>query len=165
MESKKLTDSQEDYLEAIFQISEEKMAARAKDIATRLDVRASSVTGALKALSALGLVNYAPYDLITLTPAGKKVAVEIVHRHNALKSFFTTVLGVADEEADDAACKMEHSIPKDIVERLIRYAEFIEECPKGDITWKTGFGYFCGVHCDEADCGVKRGSEKDIVKQ
>ncbi len=42
-----LSASQEDYLEAIFHISEEKMAARAKDIAKYLDVKASSVTGAL----------------------------------------------------------------------------------------------------------------------
>ena len=63
-ELKNLTASQEDYLEAIYHISAEKMAARAKDISIYLDVRASSVTGALRILGKLGLVNYAPYDLI-----------------------------------------------------------------------------------------------------
>ncbi|PHR27247.1 MAG: DtxR family transcriptional regulator [Desulfotalea sp.] len=152
MTEKKITDSQEDYLEAIYHISKEKMAARAKDIADLLKVRASSVTGALKALSALGLVNYAPYDLITLTDKGKKVAAEIVHRHTALKGFLTTVLGINDGEADDAACKMEHSVPKDIVERLVKYAEYIDHCPKGGITWKSGFGYYCKVGCTDGDC-------------
>lgn len=164
VKEKKITDSQEDYLEAIYQISEEKMAARAKDIATLLKVRASSVTGALKGLSALGLVNYAPYDLITLTPAGKKVAVEIVHRHRALKGFLTTVLGITETEADDAACKMEHSVPKDIVERFIKYAEYIDHCPKGGITWKSGFGYYCKTGCAEEDCrscGTTGGKEKN----
>ena len=152
VKEKKITDSQEDYLEAIYQISEKKMAARAKDISSFLKVRASSVTGALKALSALGLVNYAPYDLITLTPEGKTVAVEIVHRHRALKGFLTTVLGISETEADNAACKMEHSVPKDIVERLIKYAEYIEDCPKGGITWKSGFGYYCKEGCTEDNC-------------
>lgn len=161
---KKITASQEDYLEAIYQISEEKMAARAKDIATFLKVRASSVTGALKALSALELVNYAPYDLITLTPEGKKVAKEIVHRHRALKGFLTTVLGISETEADDAACKMEHSVPKDIVERLIKYAEYIDDCPKGGITWKSGFGYYCKEGCDDkcrSSCSSGEGTQED----
>lgn len=149
---KKLTASQEDYLEAIYQISEKKMAARAKDIADWLEVKASSVTGALRALSSLGLVNYAPYDLITLTEEGKKAAGEIVHRHSALKNFLTEVLGVEEEEADDAACKMEHSVPKPIVERLVKYAHYMEHCPKGGVTWKTGFGYYCKVGCTNEDC-------------
>lgn len=153
VKEKKLTASQEDYLEAIYQISEEKMAARAKDIATLLKVRASSVTGALKSLSALELVNYAPYDLITLTPAGKTVAVDIVHRHGALKSFLTGVLGIEDHEADAAACKMEHSVSKDIVERLVKYAKYVEECPKGGVTWKSGFGYYCKNNSIEESCG------------
>ncbi len=138
-----LTASQEDYLEAIYHISEKKGAARAKDISTYLDVRASSVTGALRTLSKFGLVNYAPYDLITLTESGRIAAEDIVGRHSALKHFLVNVLGVEAGEADDAACKMEHSVPKPIVERFIKYAEYVENCPKGGITWDSGFGYFC----------------------
>jgi DtxR family transcriptional regulator, Mn-dependent transcriptional regulator len=147
-----LTASQEDYLEAIFHISAEKMAARAKDIAKRLDVRASSVTGALRSLSTMGLVNYAPYDLITLTSEGRVVAEEIVRRHQALQNFLVHVLGVDDKEADEAACRMEHSIPKEIVERLVKYAEYVDKCPKGGITWTSGFGYYCKHGCEEEGC-------------
>ncbi|MCK4511033.1 MarR family transcriptional regulator, partial [bacterium] len=60
-----LTESQEDYLEAILAILEDKQAVRAKDIAKRLGVTGPSVTGALHVLSAKGVVNYAPYDVIT----------------------------------------------------------------------------------------------------
>lgn len=148
----KLTASQEDYLEAIYHISEEKMAARAKDISKYLDVRASSVTGALKSLSSLNLVNYAPYDLITLTDIGKIAAKEIVSRHKALEKFLTDVLGIGKKEADEAACKMEHSVPKDIVERLIKYSEYVDRCPKGGINWESGFGYYCKNGCTNADC-------------
>jgi len=148
----KLTASQEDYLEAIYHISAEKMAARAKDISQRLNVRASSVTGALRNLGKIGLINYAPYDLITLTSEGKKIAKEIVRRHRALEQFLVNVLGVESKEADDAACKMEHSVPKAIVNRLIKYAEYVENCPKGGITWNSGFGYYCKHGCTEKNC-------------
>ncbi len=148
----KLTASQEDYLEAIYHISAEKMAARAKDISVYLDVRASSVTGALRTLGKLGLVNYAPYDLITLTSEGKVVAEEIVRRHKALEKFLVNVLGVEAKEADEAACRMEHAVPKAIVDRLVQYAEYIEDCPKSGITWESGFGYYCQHGCTEKDC-------------
>ncbi len=147
-----LTASQEDYLEAIYNISEEKMAARAKDIAQYLDVKASSVTGALRTLGAMKLVNYAPYDLITLTDEGKEVAREIVSRHNALERFLTNVLGIEKKDADKAVCQMEHSVPKEIVERLIKYSEYVERCPKGGINWESGFGYYCKNGCADADC-------------
>ncbi len=151
-EENSLTASQEDYLEAIYHISAEKMAARAKDIALYLNVRASSVTGALRILGKLGLVNYAPYDLITLTETGRKEAEDIVHRHSALEHFLINVLGVEAKEADDAACKMEHSVPKAIIERFIKYSEYVQKCPKGGITWESGFGYFCKNGCTEEDC-------------
>lgn len=148
----KLTASQEDYLEAIYHISEEKRAARAKDISKYLDVRASSVTSALRTLGKFGLINYAPYDLITLTEDGQVVALEIVRRHKALEKFLVNVLGVDKLEADEAACKMEHSVPKAIVDRLVQYADYIEKCPKGGITWDSGFGYYCKHGCAEEDC-------------
>lgn len=147
-----LTASQEDYLEAIYNISAEKMAARAKDIAMKLDVRASSVTGALRNLGAMGLINYAPYDLITLTSEGKVVAEEIVKRHEALQKFLINVLGIDPKEADEAACRMEHSVPKAIIERLAKYSDYVEKCPKGGVSWESGFGYYCKHGCTQDDC-------------
>ena len=138
-----LSASQEDYLEAIYHITHEKLAAKPKDVANYLKVRASSVTTALRALAAAGLINYAPYDLVTLTARGRNAAKDIVYRHNALQHFLVGVLGVEEGEADTAACMMEHSVPKAIVERLIKYSEYIKKCPKGGITWDSGFGYYC----------------------
>lgn len=148
----KLTASQEDYLEAIYNISQEKMASRGKDIAQYLNVKASSVTGALRTLGKMELINYAPYDLITLTEEGKIVAEEIVKRHKALEKFLINVLGIDKKEANDAACKMEHSVPKMVVERLVKYSEYVERCPKGGINWESGFGYYCKNGCTDADC-------------
>ncbi len=155
----RLSASQEDYLEAIYHISADKMAARAKDIADHLDVRASSVTGALRVLGKLGLVNYAPYDLVTLTEQGRAAAAEIVRRHRALKNFFVNVLGIDSEEADEAACKMEHSVSKNIVGRLVKYSEYMEQCPKGGIAWDDETGCCCKKNCAETNCRPAPGGE------
>lgn len=106
----KLTPSLEDYLEVIYHIIEEKQAARVKEIAKRLNVNNSSVTGALKSLSSKGFLNYSPYDVITLTEQGRAVAVYVIRRHEVLKQFFTDILCIDPETADDAACKMEHEV-------------------------------------------------------
>ena len=66
-----ISASLEDYIEAIFHIVAEKQAAKPRDLAEKLKVANSSVTGALKMLAGKALINYAPYDIITLTPAGK----------------------------------------------------------------------------------------------
>ncbi len=138
-----LTASLEDYLEAIFHIIEEKQAVRPKDIANRLKVVNSSVTGALHALADKNLINYAPHDVITLTNSGKAAAKNVVRRHEVLRDFFVKVLAVEELDADKAACLMEHSIPSGILERFVRFAEFVEVCPRGGAKWIAGFGYDC----------------------
>jgi len=148
-----LSASLEDYLEAIFHISSHKQAAKAKDIAERLHVRAASVTGALRQLAERGLVNYAPYDLITLTATGRKAAESVVQRHAALKDFLVRVLSVDEASADEAACQMEHAVTKDILVRLTRFIQFVDNCPRAGSEWIHGFGYLCDEagnpdHCE-----------------
>jgi len=118
---KRLSASMEDYIEAIWQLVAEKQAARAKDIAVRLGVTRASVTGALRALAREGWVNHAPYDVITLTEAGRTEAAEIIRRHEALKEFFVSLLGVEAGEAERAACGMEHAVSGNIVDRLVAF--------------------------------------------
>ena len=138
-----LTPSLEDYLEAIFHIIAQKQAVRPKDIAKRLKVSNSSVTGALRSLAERKLINYAPYDVISLTPSGKAAAKDVIRRHEILRDFFVKVLAVDELNADKAACQMEHSIPKVILERFIQFAEFVEVCPRAGSKWIAGFGYYC----------------------
>lgn len=134
-----LSSSLEDYLEAIYNIIKEKRAVRAKDIAARLKVSNASVTGALRTLSKRNFLNYAPYDVITLTQEGEKVAREIVRKHEVLRDFMVKVLLVDYALADEAACRLEHGIPKDIVDRLITFIEFMEMCPLGRTALGKGF--------------------------
>lgn len=133
--SDSLTASLEDYLEAIFHIITEKEAARPKDIAARLNVTNASVTGALRSLADKKMINYAPYDIVTFTPDGREAAREIVRRHELLRDFLTKILGASEHDADEAACRMEHHIPRDILERFAVFAEFMEVCPRGGQGW------------------------------
>ena len=144
--TEKLSASLEDYLEVIYWIIQSKGAARAKDIADKMDVKASSVTGALQALGEKKYVNYAPYDIITLTSKGLKKAEKVVRRHQILKDFFAQVLAVDEDIADEGACKLEHSIPRPIVERLVDFMEFVEVCPRGGKDWIKGFNERCLAH-------------------
>lgn len=137
---KTLSASLEDYLEAIYHIVAEKQAARAKDISVRLKVNSSSVTGALRALAEKQLVNYAPYEVITLTSKGKKIAKDIVRRHQALNDFFVKVLSIDQKIAEEGACKMEHALPREILDQLVKFVEFVDTYPDKDAVWLRGFG-------------------------
>jgi DtxR family Mn-dependent transcriptional regulator len=147
-----LSASLEDYIEAIFHIVEQKQAARSKEIAARLKVSRASVTEALRALSKKKLVNYAPYEVVTLTAKGKEVAKDVIRRHEALKEFFTKVLAVDEEIAEEGACKIEHAAPPQIIERLIRFVTFIEECPRGGPELIKGFIKECDNGRTKEDC-------------
>lgn len=124
MEKIKITASLEDYLEAIYEIIEEKHGVKAVEVANRLNVKRSSVTEALKNLAEKKLVNYGRYDVISLTSTGVKVAKKVVQKHKALYDFFTKILGLTPEEASINACKVEHVISEDVLQRLIAFIEF-----------------------------------------
>jgi DtxR family Mn-dependent transcriptional regulator len=147
-----MTASQEDYLETIYHIAAEKQAARAKDIAKVMKVKASSVTGALRLLADKGLVNYAPYDVITLTPEGKELAEEVVRRHEVLDDFFSRILGVEASVAEAAACEMEHALPQSVLDRLIEFVQFLDFCPRAGGDWIEEFRAFCRNGVSEEKC-------------
>jgi len=152
MTSETLSASLEDYLEAIYSIVRLKQAARAKDISQRLGVNSSSVTGALHSLSGKGLINYTPYDIVTLTPQGEKAARDVFHRHTVLQEFFVKALGLDSESAGESACKVEHEISSDILQRLTLFVEFIESCPRAAAKWNDVVGYFCENPESPEDC-------------
>ncbi len=151
-----ISASLEDYLEAIFQIIKDKQAARAKDISKRLNVGRSSVTGALHALADRELINYAPYDVITLTDKGKAIAEDVVRRHEVLRDFFVKVLSIAPTEAEETACKMEHVISDTILERFVEFVEMVERGSRDGSTWIKDLEHHCqsdqaAQHCEK--CG------------
>ncbi len=124
LQNTKLSASLEDYLEVIFNLLEKSETARSKDIADTLGVAKPSVTGALKALSERGLVNYKPYGYVTLTELGRKSASNIAAKHNVIENFLIEVLGVEKESAKTAACKLEHNLGPKITAKLLSFTEF-----------------------------------------
>jgi DtxR family transcriptional regulator, Mn-dependent transcriptional regulator len=125
-----LSASLEDYLEAIFNLADESEGARSKDIAERLGVARSSVTGAVQMLRDKGLANYRPYGSITLTGPGQSVAAEVARKHEVLTSFFADILGVDRDAAQQAACRAEHALGTDIIVRLLSFIAFVGERQK-----------------------------------
>jgi DtxR family Mn-dependent transcriptional regulator len=126
-----LSESLEDYLEAIFFLTRDSDVARSKDIAQKLGVARPSVTGALRILANRGLVNYQPYGFVSLTRIGQAKAAAVAKKHDVIKSFFTDVLGIKAETAAQAACKAEHSIGKHISGKLTAFVEYITLHPNG----------------------------------
>lgn len=119
-----ISASLEDYLETIYEIIEEKQGVKAVEISRRLGVGRSSVTEALKNLADKGLVNYGRYDVISLTSAGENAAKKVQFKHQVLYDFLAQILGVSPQEAQENACRLEHVISEDVLNRLIAFIEF-----------------------------------------
>ncbi|MHC4716190.1 MAG: metal-dependent transcriptional regulator [Planctomycetota bacterium] len=123
----KLNASAEDYLEAIFQLVAESGSARTGEIARLLGVHKSTVTGALHSLADKDLVEYSPYAAAQLTARGRRVAGEIVRRHHVLHRFLREVLLLDEAVAEANACRIEHGLDREVVDRLVACIESGED--------------------------------------
>lgn len=122
-EQDRLTPSIEDYLEAIYVLDQADKGVRSVDVADKLRVAKPSVNRALKSLVEGGLIEQQRYSVIYLTDQGKEQARKILHRHTVIKGFLTDVLGLDDERADEEACKIEHVVCEDTVDRLSEHVD------------------------------------------
>ncbi len=142
-ESRKLSASLEDYLEAIFNLAAGSEGARSKDVADALGVAKSSVTGALQLLREKGLANYEPYGRVTLTRQGRAAAREVVRKHEVLKAFFMGVLGVEQETAQRAACQAEHTLGPEVIGQLLRFMDYLATRSENGQDVPADFRRFC----------------------
>lgn len=141
-EKTNLSNSLEDYLEIILELENKNKVARVKDIAEGMGVLQGSVTGALKKLGERGLINYEPYNYITLTREGKTIAKEITRRHEIIKQFLSDILQLDNDAAEANACRMEHAMDKEAIDRLVEFINYINRCPRTDIDWIESFKRF-----------------------
>jgi DtxR family Mn-dependent transcriptional regulator len=137
----KLSASLEDYLEVIYQLSQGDGGVKSRDIAANLEVSRASVTGALQSLGKRGLINYAPYDEITLTEEGRVMASDVVKRHTALKTFFEDVLCIESDIAEKTACLMEHAMHPLVLARMEEYLAFIKTDGASGFSYREGVGF------------------------
>ena len=106
----------EDYLKAIYELGES--SVKTQEVARALGVSAASVTGMLKKLGDLNLVDYAPYRGVSLTSAGRLVALETLRHHRLIETYLAQALGYAWHEVHAEADKLEHVISEDFEERI-----------------------------------------------
>ncbi len=130
MKEIKLSQSLEDYLEAIHTLALSNGEARVKDISQMLSVKMPSVAKAVLELKRLGCVKQVPYGSIELTKLGKECAERVFDRHTLLKSFLTR-LGVSDTIADEDACRMEHILSAETLSRIEFFMNPVEIKTKG----------------------------------
>jgi DtxR family Mn-dependent transcriptional regulator len=118
-----LTSSIEDYLEAILELCEDQVAVRVTDLAAKLGVSKASVSEAIQVLKHNGLADQERYGRISLTSEGLTQAKKVLRRHQVLRAFLESVLGVNPEIAEKEACLMEHAVGPETMQRLIAFLE------------------------------------------
>lgn len=124
-----MTQSLEDYLEVVQILISSNGSAQVKDVARMLSVKMPSVVKAIHQLKKLGLVTQEPYASICLTEKGSKLAKSVLSRHNLICGFLTK-LGVSRKNADRDACRMEHILSAETIDRIRDYMkEKVDEKP------------------------------------
>ena len=108
------TRAQEDYLEQILTLIEDKGYARVVDIASNLGIAQASVTGMIQRMDTEGLVAYEKYRGVVLTENGERIAREIVRRHESLAEFFA-LFGLDEKSIYDDIEGIEHHMSQPIL--------------------------------------------------
>jgi DtxR family Mn-dependent transcriptional regulator len=124
-----VTENVEEYLEAIYTLTEEGKRAKTSEVAEHLKIAPSSVTEMLRKLSKEGYIDYQPYRGVTLTKDGLEVAKRIKRKHRLIERFLSDVLKIKKEEVHEHACKMEHSLSDEVEEALCKALRFPDICP------------------------------------
>jgi len=124
--SQELSSTLEDYLETIYRLERRNRVARPRDICEAQGVAASTVTSALQSLAEKQLINYEPYEVITLTEEGREYAENLVMGHRIIRDFLENILGLDAERADATACGMEHALDAEGLERLLCFLAFMK---------------------------------------
>lgn len=113
-----LTQSIEDYLKVIWKLGREEAAVTTNAVAAQMGVTPASASNMLKKLARLHLVEHTPYHGVVLTPAGEKVAVEVIRHHRLLELYLAQALGVSLDRVHEEAERLEHVLSEDVEERI-----------------------------------------------
>ena len=127
------SEAVEDYTKAIYALARRsKQPVSTTALASRLGVSPGSVTAMLKRLDQMGLVRYQPYHGVALTPAGERVALEVMRHHRLLESFLSEALEMPWDRVHDEAEVLEHYISEDLERRIAEKLGNPELDPHGD---------------------------------
>ena len=127
-----LSSSIEDYLKAIYQLQEHGDTVTTTALAQELEISAASATNMIKKLAGLRLAAHSPYQGVELTPAGKKIALEIVRHHRLIELFLHQALGIPWDEVHIEAHKLEHVLSDNLEDHIADFLGDPKEDPHGD---------------------------------
>ena len=134
------TERTEDYLEVLDVIISEKGYAKVKDVSRILGVGPPSVTEMFQKLGEIGYINYEKYSGVTLTSKGKKIAIKTRKKHETLKNFLL-IFGVSKKIANEDACRIEHVVNSETINRLTKFVDFVQHFKEGP-KWLDNFKYY-----------------------
>ena len=127
------TPAVEDYTKAIYSLeSRRDEPVSTKTLAERLGITAGSVSAMLKRLDELGLITHVPYRGVRLTPAGRRLALEVIRHHRLLESYLAEVLGMPWDRVHAEAEVLEHVLSDDLEELIAAKLGHPTVDPHGD---------------------------------
>jgi DtxR family Mn-dependent transcriptional regulator len=113
------TEAIEDYAKAIYALSRRHEGpVLTGELAEHLGVTPATATSMLKRLDELSLVEHTPYKGVILTPAGEKVALEVIRHHRLIEAYLSEALGMPDDMVHAEAEVLEHHISEQLEELI-----------------------------------------------
>lgn len=123
----------ENYVKSIFQIcGRQNKSAATGQLAEALEVSPGTVTSMLKTLSEAGLAEYRPYEGVSLTDAGRSLALRVLRRHRLIEQFLVKTLELTWDEVHEEAENMEHAVSDLLIDRIDEFLGFPKSDPHGD---------------------------------
>jgi len=138
-----LSRKAEDYLEAVYVISQEKGHVRIRDICKELGTKPPSVVEMVKKLNDRGYLIYKKNEGLYLTAEGEEIGRVIKDRHDTIFAFLKFI-GVPEQIADEDACVIEHELHPKTVEQIKSLVSFIETAPDHP-QWLDHFAIYCDL--------------------
>ncbi len=127
-----LNQSTEDYLKAIYKLSEGGESVATSVLAKFLKLGDGSVTDMVKKLSGKNLVRYRPYRGVDLTGAGRKLALMMMRRHRLWEMYLVHFLSYGWDEVHEEAEKLEHVTTEKMERRIDQALGSPKIDPHGD---------------------------------
>lgn len=148
-----LSRKAEDYLEAVYVITQEKGHVRVRDICKELGVKPPSVVEMVKKLAEQGYLVYKKNEGVYLTAEGEEIGRVVKDRHNTIFAFLKFI-GVPERIANEDACVIEHDLHPNTVEQIKSLVRFIETAPDHP-QWLDHFAIFCDLGKHPCGTGVR----------
>ena len=126
-----LSAAAQDYLKTIYQLGRGGAPVTTQAIADRLGVAAPSATAMVKKLAALNLVHHAPYRGVELSPAGEKIALEMIRHHRLIETYLAEILGVSWDKVHDEAERWEHILSDEVEAKIAEALNHPSHDPHG----------------------------------